>query len=123
MKQYPAIYKSEDKSIYLYSDKNNYYCFARGFWDESEEMDNHESDTNITHEYLSSTWGVVESKEHAEFIIELAESHGFELLENGASNKNYFHIGENSFALLINKPTFIGDCKQITIPLPPKAKE
>lgn len=76
--------------------------------------------TDITHEYLSNTWGVVESKEHAEFIIELAEGCGLESLQDGVGNKNYFHIGEKSFALFINKPTYIGNCKQITIPLPPK---
>lgn len=76
---------------------------------------------NITREYLANTWGVVESKEHAEFIIELAEGCGLESLQDDGGNKNYFHIGEKSFALLINKPTYIGNCKQITIPLPPKA--
>jgi hypothetical protein len=77
--------------------------------------------TDITHEYLQNTYGEVQSPEHAELIIELAENAGFELMENGASNKNFFHIGERIFAMLINEPTFKGDCKQITIPLPPKA--
>ena len=123
--KYPAIYRSEDKSIYLYSDKDNYYCFTRGFWDKSEEMDNHESDTNITHEYLQNTWGVVESKEHAEFIIELAELHGFEFNSNGSPG-SFFTINNNalyfySFEVSIKRVS--SDRKQITIPLPPKEVE
>ena len=43
---------------------------------------------NITQEYLSNTWGVVESKEHAEFIVELAEGCGFE--QRTGLEKKYF---------------------------------
>ena len=120
MKQYPAIYKSEDKSIYLYSDKGNYYCFTREFWDESEDMDNHESDTNITREYLSNTRGEVESKEHAEFIVELAKLHGFSVfMPIGSVNHFIIKDGLSFHNCEKIKST---DLKQITIPLPPKVE-
>lgn len=77
---------------------------------------------NITREYLANTWGVVESKEHAEFIVDLAELHGFELIKMGIGGCNFFNFGSTSFALLSGEPAFKGDCKQITIPLPPKAE-
>lgn len=77
--------------------------------------------TNITSEYLSNTWGVVESKEHAEFIVELCKVNDIEVF-------NGFDIGITNFAIVKNeviftygKPQVSEHDKQITIPLPPKA--
>lgn len=86
---------------------------------------------DITHEYLSNTWGVVESKEHAEFIIELAELHGFGVwnshkIDCGESVKMFFFCPvDNALQLYHNdiSQSMINGEKQITIPLPPKAKE
>ena len=77
---------------------------------------------NITQEYLSNTWGVVESKEHAEFIVELCKVNDIEVF-------NGFDIGITNFAIVKNeviftygKPQVSEHDKQITIPLPPKAE-
>ena len=48
-----------------------------------------------TKESLQNTWGVVESKEHAEFIVELAELHGFEFNSNDSLG-NFFTINNNA---------------------------
>lgn len=80
--------------------------------------------TNITHEYLSNTWGVVESKEHAEFIVELAELHGFKFDSHGSLG-NFFTINNNAiyfYSFEVSIKRVIGDRRKITIPLPPKAK-
>lgn len=85
---------------------------------------------DITHEYLSNTWGVVESKEHAEFIIELAELHGFDAGSYNEDYDTYFYISDDYFYI---SDDYIGFCvsfevansrgeRQITIPLPPKAE-
>ena len=75
---------------------------------------------NITREYLSNTWGVVESKEHAEFIIELAKLHGFSVfMPIGSVNHFIIKDGLSFHNCGKIKST---DLKQITIPLPPKAK-
>jgi hypothetical protein len=80
--------------------------------------------TDITHEYLSNTWGVVESKEHAEFIIELAELHGFACGEYDADIDACFYTSNDaldfttSFDVASN-----GGESRITIPLPPKTKD
>ena len=80
-----------------------------------------------TKESLQNTWGVVESKEHAEFIIELAELHGVKLIEgcSGGSYFNFYHEGDRlllAFWDKVSACTLLGE-KQITIPLPPKTKE
>tara|TARA_B100001063_G_C16779030_1_gene568971 strand:- start:25308 stop:25922 length:615 start_codon:yes stop_codon:yes gene_type:complete len=79
---------------------------------------------NNTHEYLSNTWGVVESKEHAEFIIELAELHGFKIIERGEVFTPYFRIAGGVMCLNLPSSVFSKcELKQITIPLPPKSEE
>lgn len=75
--------------------------------------------TNITSEYLANTWGVVESKEHAEFIIKLAELHGFSVfMPIGSVNHFIIKDGLSFHNCEKIKST---DLKQITIPLPPKS--
>jgi hypothetical protein len=78
---------------------------------------------DITHEYLSNTWGVVESKEHAEFIIELAELHGFELAQQSSLSGSFFSFDIKGFCFLNLESIASRHCNKITIPLPPKAKE
>ena len=94
---------------------------------------------NITHEYLQNTYGEVVSPEHAEFIIELAELHGFEVADDDYEKQVviekyckggelvYFYTWKNSrgkafIAFSKCKDAACNDGeKQITIPLPPKA--
>lgn len=77
------------------------------------------SDKNITPEYLANTYGKVEGKEHAEFIIELAENHGFEHTIYQEKRKHFAFV-DNVLIFLVNTVYDSEDKKQITIPLPPK---
>lgn len=74
---------------------------------------------NITREYLANTYGKVESKEHAEFVVELAENHGYQLKGSfHEGDDNYFHFVESKKILFFSSG--FSDNKQITIPMPPK---
>ena len=123
-KIYPAIYESTSGELYLYLDTANYHSFASARWRKADGIDvlDHENDTSVTTEYLQNTYGEVVSPEHAEFIIELAELHGFKVIDVGNENK-FFYL--NSSEILFTKfKRFIPEVdsrKQITIPLPPKA--
>lgn len=78
---------------------------------------------NITREYLTNTYGEVESQEHAEFIIRLAESCGFAgySLDRPFKPIKYFSIAVGSLIFLSTKDVAArhGGIK-ITLPLPPK---
>lgn len=78
---------------------------------------------NITHEYLSNTWGVVESKEHAEFIVEIAKLYGIRTIKWGEKVTHFnFRITHGVFSLNLLGFNFSKEnLKQITIPLPPKS--
>tara|TARA_R110002049_G_scaffold297332_2_gene486209 strand:- start:2091 stop:2837 length:747 start_codon:yes stop_codon:yes gene_type:complete len=75
---------------------------------------------NITTEYLSNTYGKVESKEHAEFIAKLCESNGIELFNNYDEGITQFAINRGELIFTYVKPVISDHDKQITIPLPPK---
>jgi len=78
---------------------------------------------NITHEYLQNTYGEVVSPEHAEFIVELAELHGF-VIGCSSSNPMVFEFSGDSINTYSIEPELFAyndESKQITIPLPPKA--
>ena len=80
-----------------------------------------------TKESLQNTWGVVESKEHAEFIIELAVELGCSDYSNIDLSKAKTFVFDKfcDVKLYEADPRYLhkGGLKQITIPLPPKAKE
>ena len=83
---------------------------------------------NITREYLSNTYGKVESKEHAEFIKLLAETNGVVVFKDGeiikAKGINYFIVTNDGILYFWNDKSGIQyDRKQITIPMPPKEVE
>ena len=124
-KVYPAIYEDVEGDKYLYLDGENYYCYSRGMWDNSSEEDNHANDKNITQEYLQNTYGEVVSPEHAGFIIELAELHGFKLVFTSAFEVyRSFAFKSNDLYLYNSRLSEINSIppKLITIPLPPKAE-
>ncbi|AVM33030.1 hypothetical protein [Pseudoalteromonas phage PHS3] len=78
---------------------------------------------NITREYLQNTYGEVVSPEHAEFIIELAKSAGFEL--NTGPNEDYpcwFAFDDELYFFDSKAYASDNSRKQIKIPLPPKAE-
>lgn len=76
-----------------------------------------------TKEYLMNTWGVVESKEHAEYVVALAELHGFELFNEFDAGITHFAINKGEVIFTYGAPSVSDHDKQITIPLPPKEKE
>lgn len=76
-----------------------------------------------TKEDLMNTWGVVESKEHAEYIVELAASHGFELTDGSDTCGEFFSFDGGSICFVCLESIANQHCKQVTIPLPPKEKE
>lgn len=78
-----------------------------------------------TKEDLMNTWGVVESKEHAAFIAELAKNAGFNCTEKykGHFSFAFYPSGNFSFHQIEIGELNTDKLKQITIPLPPKEKE
>ena len=123
-KIYPAIYRAVHNNEYLYADNDNYYSCERETWNKSGNCDDHENDINITREYLANTYGKVESKEHAEFIIELAEANDLPLVWGDPDSpvKSFKFRGDKLrlFELETNELSDINGAKLITIPLPPK---
>ena len=81
------------------------------------------SDKNITQEYLSNTYGKVESKEHAEFIVELCIVNGIPIIySSNTSEAKSFEVNKgyiSLYSLGINELN-VNSQKLITIPLPPK---
>ena len=123
MKQYPYIGEHATQPIInLFTRKG---CYMR--LNPSDSYDGKEypydSDTlfgDITEKYLSNTWGVVESKEHAEFIIKLAMSNGLGFYDDKDSIRcNCFTFNEDSKLFFYEKEADLNKdrCKQITIPL------
>ena len=84
-----------------------------------------------TKEDLMNTWGVVESKDHAEYIVELAELHGFgvwkstKFVESSDISMFLFDARDDELQLYHYDISLSASIKfkQITILLPPKNKE
>lgn len=77
---------------------------------------------NITPEYLANTYGEVKSKEHAEFIVKLAEVNGFDIVKPRKENLVWFSFWDNNLGFFeYEMSASQGGCKQITIPLPPES--
>jgi len=111
-----AMFTSENTATPLTS---NFDDTEVGKWD-SDWYDKHY--TNITHKHLQNTWGVVESKEHAEFIVELAELHEFKLLTVPYEKYPCWFGFDGDEIYIVDNYHCVstGNEKQITIPLPPK---
>lgn len=117
MKSYPYVGKFQ-QAIKLFYAPNKFELLESGNGLSRHEMNY----KNITREYLSNTWGVVESKEHAEFIIELCKGHGIEIFNLFDDGITHFFIAKGEVIFTYGAPTTSAHDKQITIPLPPKAK-
>lgn len=79
---------------------------------------------NITREYLTNTYGKVESQEHADFIVELAKVNGFEVIEDYESGIMWFNCDRDTLDFYRDKNIANNDGeKQITIPMPPKCDD
>lgn len=129
--KYPAIYRSvvnenvfllfnEKQGVVL--DKCETIIGTSGKWNEFTFK-------NITAEYLANTYGEVKSKEHAEFIVKLAEVNGIQVSVNCRDgNAKVFSFRTKSgmprLVLLSTKDHLYNTVsrKQITIPLPPECE-
>lgn len=80
---------------------------------------------NITADYLRNTYGKVEGKEHAEFIVKLAEGAGFKVRLNYEGGKSYFNFYDESIVDFWNDEvtSSANGEKLITLPIPPKESE
>lgn len=129
--EYPYIGKSKLECVVLFFSKGTGFCLESGV-DENGykkihvDLNKTSSDwiednfKNITSEYLTSTWGVVESAEHAEFIRLLAINAGFEV---GLWHSNYYFTIYNDVLWFEDDEREASfKCKQITIPMPPKSE-
>ena len=81
---------------------------------------------NITAEFLANTYGKVESKDHAEFIVKLAEANGLRIASKWTKGKFFCFIvdcEDKVFLFFYSERVakFEGE-KLITIPLPPEDK-
>jgi len=121
--KYPTILKSMycTQTVIAYDSSNVYHL--KGLFEGKYVKDYHIHDTrNVTREFLDSTYGVVESKEHAEFIIELAKVNGIEVIK-WPSDQKVFTFRETYGELTLNMvdSSYVENgLKKITIPMPPK---
>ena len=127
MNKYPAIYKSEEGTPFLYLDKFNFYCFRRAKWQKDECPEDHKSDKNITREYLNNHAIKIESQEHLDFLYKIAKVHELNLqpIECRIFDENYpyFVTVRNIVFHGNDKLLELEDKKLITITLPPKELE
>jgi len=123
--KYPYIGKgTESGSIVLFYEQNKGVTLESKTW-ASENLEhsncvNEDLFTNITREYLANTYGKVESKEHAEFIVKLAENAGVCLYNNYGYDEGDDCFVFNSSGLYFWPKNNSKDKKLITIPIPPK---
>lgn len=129
--KYPYIGKGLNSgSIVLFYEQNKGVTLESKTW-ASENLQhsnciNEDLFTNITRECLENTYGKVESKEHADFLIKLAEKNKIKLGIGGYSErKNYFYFTEDEGLLYLVFASFSPSNKHtsITIPLPPKGED
>ena len=121
--KYPKILEDmySTQTVIAY-DSSNVYHLKGMFEGEYVEDYNTNNTTNVTREFLDSTYGVVESKEHAEFIIRLCDGANIEYhnVEDEAVKSFIIYDGEITFFDCEVENLNIGTFKQITIPMPPK---
>lgn len=129
-KVYPAIYESTSGAKYLYIDENNYWWLSIKEWGSADKLDKRAalSDKNITRKYLANTYGEVESKEHAEFIIELAKNADFKFSEttlclDAPASFMFYENYVGIYGYNQSKMAKLEGDKPITIPMPPKEVE
>lgn len=122
MNKYPYIGEStKNGAVVLFYSKNH----GTRLWRDNanyQEIWNESLFKNITAEYLTNTYGKVESKEHAEFIKLLASNEGIKcnyMVVSDEIKYFYFSCGVLFFTFCrVDDDRF----KQITIPLQPKDK-
>ena len=124
--KYPAILKINSIHIHqiviAYNEKSvlNIEGEFNGWTSERYDASNA---TNITREHLENTYGRIESKEHAEFIIDLAKVNNLGVCAGSLNlDGNYFAFKNDGTLYFFNIENHarILNRKLITIPLPPK---
>ena len=130
MKAYPYIGDNGNGTIVIFNKEargflirpSAYSCREKGYY----YTWNEDLFKNITREYLANTYGKVESKEHAEFIVKLAGVNGFiRLMYNAQPEKarSFMFYEDNTFNIYKHEHSELHNdakSKLITIPLPPK---
>lgn len=119
----PCIIKDTTNTVLIMESGYGYHLegdFKGEISDKIYQVDDDCED--ITNEFLKSTWGVVESKEHAEFIIELADWSDIDLCGGCSANEaNFFSITtDGQLYLWANTSAIPRKRVSITIPLPHK---
>ena len=97
--------------------------FIIGDWKDLDSWLVNEQGTNITSEYLANTYGKIESKEHAEFIVELTKANNLDVyVDDEEIERNYFTFNQHGilFFYECSGEAVSLDRKQVTIPMPPK---
>lgn len=120
--KYPTILKSMcgSQTVVVYKDGSVYHIDGE-FKGEYSKAYNTDGTFNAASKVLANTYGKVDSKEHAEFIVKLAKNAGFRV-STPASCVNYFIIKDGLSFHRCEKIKST-ELKQITIPLPPKEVE
>lgn len=127
--KYPYIGKGiESGSIVLIYGKDSAIVMDSKTWAAKDSEDTEVDESyfkNITAEYLANTYGEVKSKEHAEFIVRLAEVNGFDIgiKSNIPSVFEFSGMLLNVYANDISSFAHNVESKLITIPLPPECEE
>lgn len=124
MNKYPYIGKGKESgSIVLFYGESEGVTLESKSWASSDLQHsnciNESVFENITREYLTNTYGKVDSKELADFIVELAEGHGFTLNEDYKTG-DFFFLYNGRYGFASKEFCEYGGAKLITIPLPPK---
>jgi len=128
---YPYIGKGlESGSIVLFYEQNTGVTLNSKTWAsksfEYSNCINEDSFENITSEYLSNTYGKIESKEHARLIAKLAEGAGIKFagVDVSAENiKSFIFYSDGTFCFYkkdADELVHVREREQVTIPLPPK---
>lgn len=118
MKSYPYIGKDNYGQVYLMLSSSDAITMdSDNFTHTPMEEDGYK---NITHEYLQSTYGVVVSPEHAEFIIELCLENSISFYADSPRRKYFAINGGKLYFFCIEIGASNVGSKKITIPLPPK---
>lgn len=121
-RQFPCILKGSH--IWLAFDKHNATTLDSDHGKNRGNI-NFEYDgfDNITAEYLANTYGEVKSKEHAEFIVKLAEVNGIPCgVDRIDMDYKVFYVIHGYLFFFVNEVNLSAEYKQITIPLPPECE-
>ena len=130
MNTYPYFGGIDNDTVTLFIDENTGFIIEHPKLKEKFRLDDdwiEDEFKNITTEYLANTYGKVKSKDHAEFIAELAKAHGIEVKERWVEGDFFcFHrdICKKPILGFYDEEAACDEGeKLIIIPMPPKEVE